>query len=85
MLLILYIQLHLLEIFKYNQELEIEAEQLTCSEINYILNDLDVKLDIKIMPPPAVFFGKKKPEDKYPSCNSTLLARTDAKGLMKKV
>lgn len=74
-----------MEILKYNQEIEDKTMQLTCGEINYILNDLDSKLEIKIVPLPPVFFGKKKPEDKHPSCNSTLLARTDAQGLMKKV
>ncbi|KAI8067238.1 Fanconi anaemia protein FANCD2 [Thamnidium elegans] len=76
---------HLLELLKYNQDIQKESEQLTCEEINYILKDLDNKLDIKIMPPPPVFFGKKKAEDKHPTCNATMLARMDAQNLMKKV
>ncbi|KAI9263884.1 Fanconi anemia protein FancD2 nuclease-domain-containing protein [Helicostylum pulchrum] len=76
---------HLLELLKYNQDIQKESEQLTCEEINYILKDLDNKLDIKVMPPPPVFFGKKKAEDKHPTCNATMLARMDAQNLMKKV
>ncbi|GAA5812259.1 hypothetical protein MFLAVUS_005709 [Mucor flavus] len=76
---------HLLELLKYNQDIQKESEQLTCEEINYILKDLDNKLGIKIMPPPPVFFGKKKAEDKHPTCNATMLARMDAQNLMKKV
>lgn len=74
-----------MELLKYNQDIQKESEQLTCEEINYILKDLDNKLDIKVMPPPPVFFGKKKAEDKHPTCNATMLARMDAQNLMKKV
>lgn len=37
------------------------------------------------MPPPPVFFNKKKVEDKHPTSNATMLARMGAQNLMKKV
>ncbi|KAI9366554.1 Fanconi anemia protein FancD2 nuclease-domain-containing protein [Pilaira anomala] len=76
---------NLLELLKYNQDIKLESDQLTCEEINYILKDLNDKLNIKIMPPPPVFFNKKKVEDKHPTSNATMLARMDAQNLMKKV
>lgn len=64
-----------------------DAEKMTYDEINYILEDLNLKLDIKIVPPPPAFFGKKKatPEDKYSSCNSIFLTRMDSQSLVTKV
>lgn len=60
---------------------------MTYEEINYILEDLNHKLDIKIVPPPPLAFGRKKAtaEDKHPSSNGTLLARIDSQNFMKKV
>ncbi|KAI8054182.1 Fanconi anaemia protein FancD2 nuclease-domain-containing protein [Gilbertella persicaria] len=78
--------IHLLEILKYNEELE--EDRMTFEEINYVLEDIKQKLDIKVVPPPVTAFGKKKSTEdniKYPSCNSIMLARMDAQKLMQKV
>lgn len=57
------------------------------AEINYILEDLNDKLNIKIVPAPVLPFGKKKAtnENKNPSSNVTLLARIDSQRFMRQV
>lgn len=52
-----------------------------------MLEDLNNKLDIKIVSAPVSVFGRKKAtsENKYPSSNSLLLARIDEHQFMKKV
>lgn len=55
--------------------------------MNYILEDLNQKLNIKIAPPPVALFGKKKNtnDEKHATSNTTMLARMNSKKLMKKV
>ncbi|KAI8368444.1 Fanconi anaemia protein FANCD2 [Choanephora cucurbitarum] len=81
-------EIHLLEMLKYNEEIEEEDERMTYEEINYILDDMNQKLNIKIVSPPASTAGKKKAvndESKYPTCNSVMLARMDTRKLMQKM
>ncbi|KAI9258491.1 Fanconi anemia protein FancD2 nuclease-domain-containing protein [Sporodiniella umbellata] len=75
--------LQVFEIFKHNSN----KLQMTHDEINYILDDLDKKLDIKIVPLPVLPFAKKKTvtENKIPPSNITLLARTDSGNFMRQV
>lgn len=70
---------------KYNEELEENEEKMSYEELNYLLKDLDQKLDVKIIPAPATLFGKKKAVAEVPTCNATLLARMDSQQVMKKV
>ncbi|KAI7899702.1 Fanconi anaemia protein FANCD2 [Cokeromyces recurvatus] len=83
--------IHILEIFKYNEELEDENEKMTFEEINYILEDLNQKIDIKITYTSSSVnhhFGKKPVnliDEKYPSCNSIMLGRIESQTFMKKV
>lgn len=76
----------ILELLKYSEQLEEEDEKLTLKEIDYILQDIEQKLDIKVSPPPAVFFGKKKVDkNQHQTSNFTMLARIDSRTLMRKV
>ncbi|CAO3636846.1 unnamed protein product [Mucor hiemalis] len=77
--------INILEILKYNEELEKNEEKISYEELNYLLKDLDQKLDVKIIPAPATLFGKKKAVAEVPACNATLLARMDSHQVMKKV
>ncbi|KAI8982985.1 Fanconi anaemia protein FANCD2 [Pilobolus umbonatus] len=72
-------RVHIFEILKYNGE-----NKLNYSDINYLLEDLNHKLDIKIVPVTA---PKKKGtmEDKCISANAHLLGRTHASSLVKEV
>lgn len=75
-----------LELLKYSEQLEDEDGKLTLKEIDYILQDIEQKLDIKVSPPPAVFFGKKKVDkQQQQTSNFAMLARIDSRTLMKKV
>ncbi|OBZ85627.1 Fanconi anemia group D2 protein [Choanephora cucurbitarum] len=81
-------EIHLLEMLKYNEEIEEEDERMTYEEINYILDDMNQKLNIKIGSPSTSTAGKKKAisdESKYPTCNSVMLARMDTRKLMQKM
>ncbi|KAG1141804.1 hypothetical protein G6F37_006431 [Rhizopus arrhizus] len=75
--------LSVFEIFKYNNN----RTKMTYAEINYILEDLNDKLNIKIVPAPVLPFGKKKAtnENKNPSSNVTLLARIDSQRFMRQI
>ncbi|KAL4206758.1 Fanconi anemia protein FANCD2, partial [Rhizopus microsporus] len=75
--------LSVFEIFKHNTN----QVRMTYAETSYILEDLNNKLDIKIVPASVSAFGRKKvtSENKYPSSNSLLLARIDEHQFMKKI
>ncbi|KAI8640921.1 Fanconi anaemia protein FancD2 nuclease-domain-containing protein [Parasitella parasitica] len=77
---------HVLELLKYSEQMDDNDTKLTVKEIDYLLQDIEQKLDIKVSPPPVAFFGKKK-ADKHQqnTCNFIMLARVDARRLMKKV
>ncbi|KAI8384780.1 Fanconi anaemia protein FANCD2 [Radiomyces spectabilis] len=55
--------------------------------INYLLSDLNEKLDIKVVPAPVHFFGKKKMTNnkKHSVYNALLLARMDAPAFIKQI
>lgn len=56
------------------------------SDVNYILRDLNGKLDAKIAPAPVNFFGKKKVSDeKQYKPNDTMLSRMPATEFMNQV
>ncbi|KAK4518683.1 uncharacterized protein ATC70_008905 [Mucor velutinosus] len=75
-----------LALLKYNEQVEEEESKLTLEEMDYVLQDIEQKLDIKIAPPAPVFFGKKKAVQHQQSiCNVTWLARISPRTLMKKV
>ncbi|GAN01786.1 Fanconi anemia, complementation group D2 isoform X2 [Mucor ambiguus] len=76
----------ILALLKYNEQVEEEEGRLTLEEMDYILQDIEQKLDIKIAPPAPVFFGKKKVvQHQHSSCNVTSLARISSRTLMKKI
>ncbi|KAI8991036.1 Fanconi anaemia protein FancD2 nuclease-domain-containing protein [Mycotypha africana] len=79
--------LNILEMFKYNSELENETDKMMLEEISYILEDLNRKLDSKIVPTTPTFFGKKKvaAEHKYTSSNTAMLSRISNHHLMEKI
>ncbi|KAL7326472.1 hypothetical protein PS15p_208812 [Mucor circinelloides] len=79
-------EVDVLELLRYNEQVEEEESKLTLEEIDYILQDIEQKLDIKIAPPAPVFFGKKKAaQPQQNSCNFLMLSRISARTLMKKV
>ncbi|KAI9470627.1 MAG: Fanconi anemia protein FancD2 nuclease-domain-containing protein [Benjaminiella poitrasii] len=84
-------RIHILEILRYNEEVERDEDKMNFEEINYILKDLDQKMDIKIIsitPSTNHHFGRKivnTNEDKYPSCNSIMLSRIETRAFMKKL
>ncbi|KAG1473756.1 hypothetical protein G6F56_000766 [Rhizopus delemar] len=71
------------EIFKYNND----KVRMTHVEMNYVLDDLNNKLNIKIVPVTVLPFGKKKAtnENKTLSSNVTLLARMDSGKFMRQI
>ncbi|CEP15345.1 hypothetical protein [Parasitella parasitica] len=75
---------HVLELLRYSEQVQDNDTKLVLKEIDYLLQDIEQKLDIKVSPPPAAYFGKKK-VDKHQqdTCNFIMLARIDARQLMK--
>jgi len=79
-------EVDVLELLRYNEQVEEEESKLTLEEIDYILQDIEQKLDIKIILPAPMFFGKKKAaHHQENSCNFLMLSRISARTLMKKV
>ncbi|KAL9550499.1 hypothetical protein MBANPS3_004705 [Mucor bainieri] len=80
----------ILALLKYNEQVEEEQDRLTLEEMDYILQDIEQKLDIKIAPPaPVSTFGKKKAVQPHihssSSSNAVSLARISPRTLMKRV
>lgn len=75
-----------LALLQYSEQVEEEDGKLTLEETDYVLQDIEQKLDIKVAPPAPVFFGKKKAAQYPPSsCQAISLARISPRTLMKKV
>lgn len=74
-----------MEILNYSEELESSEEKINYEELNYLLKDLNQKLDVKVVPASTPVFGRKKTTTEVPTCNATLLARMDSQQVMKKV